>query len=143
MGIQEYRNRTLKNIVLPSGVEACIRRLNVGDFLEIKGTIPALNVQVPGEDNKAEDPKVQKEANELFLIRGLVELDGESVTVVRKKFSDCVKGELSLDDLAFEDENFIISEIIGFYNAPMIAKKTLSGIGVETPEGVRFPQQQA
>jgi hypothetical protein len=99
-----YRTKLQKSITLPSGSKVNIRKLNA--FNE-----PFLNKRQSETDEDAGN-RVAKFI--LLNCIGPIVTDGESLTVVEKKESECSKNELGLTELDNVDATFIVNQVIDF-----------------------------
>jgi hypothetical protein len=128
MNLEEYRARTTKTVECPSGAQAVIRKLTVGDFAKVLGSIPGMSIAKVA-DAKVEDFDLDKvmAVQKMYLCRGVVSFaDGK---VVEGESGD---GVISWDDISTEDSTFLMSEIQNLSNPP---RKVEGG----APEGARFP----
>jgi hypothetical protein len=128
MNLEEYRALTTRAVVCPSGAQAVIRKMTVGDFAKLLGIIPNLNIAKVADAN-VEDIDLEKvmAMQKTYLCRGVVSFAGGKV--VEGETGD---GVISWNDIATEDSTFLVNEIQNLSNPP---RKVEGG----APEGARFP----
>jgi hypothetical protein len=130
----DYRKRSRKVIVLPSGGEVEIRKLFARDYLSV-GEIPAAfreAVQSGDKKKVAEaidaDRELAKRMLAATLIQGVV-----SMKIVEKHPRNCAEDETSIDEISPEDQNFIAMEIAAFNSMGGGSEKVVA----------RFPEESS
>lgn len=110
MNAEEYRQKSRKKIVCPSGLELTIRKVQTIDFLRI-GVMPDVFSQF-GENIKSAKTEDIIKLNTMFLVRGVV--PDENIKIVDKPIGEASGNELSVEELDDTDMQFIITEVSQF-----------------------------
>lgn len=111
MNINEYRERTRKKIVCPSGLELQIRKIQSIDYLRM-GVMPDVLKIQEQQRTKEIDNKLIEKMNIMFLTRGVIGTD--ELKIVNKPVNEVVDNELSIEELEEADMQFIIAEVSKF-----------------------------
>lgn len=130
MNLAEYRAKTTKTVSCPSGAEAVIRQLTVGDFLGGLGKVPGLNLgKIATADVESMNPEQIMSVQKMYLIRGVISFAGARVVDGE---TDVPGNTISWQDISTDDSNFLVNTILEITNPP---RKVEGG----APEGARFP----
>ena len=113
-----YRDRTRKQITLPSGATCVIRKLRPRDFVSV-GSIPTTYPEQHakrGLADKAEDERWALRAERVILSECVCnfEHDGKVYRIVDKRFSETSADEIAIEELEETEAAFIVSEVMRF-----------------------------
>lgn len=120
-----YRDKSRKSLTLPSGAKCTIRKFSPYDFLSAEftpSTIPDPNAPEIVIDSETSDHQKQKLVSQIIHMRRTavlkccspLEFEGEKLTVVDKRFTECESNEIAIDEVEREDLQAIMDAVIAF-----------------------------
>ena len=114
MGLaSEYRNKTRRELQIPSGITIQIRQLSLSDFLEC-GEIPTAFVE---GDSKAAAKSLQDPAlfEKMLKTSPLACVVGPGrFRIVDKASTDCGEDELAISELGIQDLSAIVEGVVQY-----------------------------
>jgi len=107
MNAQEYKERSKKKVICPSGLELEIRKIKALDYLRM-GVLPDTLSEAKNTPEKI-DPDMMEKIQKMFLTRAVVPQD--NFKIVDKSSNETTENEISYEDMEESDINFLIKEI--------------------------------
>lgn len=114
MKASEYKKRTTKQVVCPSGLTVNIRKILSVDYLMmgiLPDTLTTYRTKVMS-DQPIENPQLAVDLQVMFLTRAVIPT--QDLKIVDKPIEECTENELSVYQLEEEDSLCLIQEITEF-----------------------------
>jgi len=114
MKASEYKKRTMKEVVCPSGLTVNIRKVLSVDYLML-GILPDTLTKYREDvinDRPIENPQLAVDLQIMFLTKAIIPT--QDLKIVNKAAEDCAENELSVFQLEEEDTLCLIQEITEF-----------------------------
>jgi len=135
MDIREYKKQNRKKVILPSGLEVEIKKLNLSDYIKIN-FLPLTQVllqSMKGEQVTGVELDDESIIKTLKQYRELIPIAVISPKIVPKEIGDCGEDELSVDELTTEDFMALIDEINKFAGLEQVEKMSPFSTGQGEP----------